>query len=122
MPQVPLDQGAGILGLGFVKAVRGIEAASKERVVIGEGMERVRRFARSIDAKWYQAWGKNFSRAMTKAERKAAWQRNKQWLLKQMKEGKEIIDIGIEDGKSTFYRLERAFIHKMKYPYYKQLH
>lgn len=81
-------------------------------------MDRVRDAARRNNAKWYQAWGKNFpkGREMTSDEFSKALARNKRWLKNKIKEGYEIIDIGIDPNRSNrspFYALEQKILKEM---------
>jgi RHS repeat-associated protein len=86
------------------------------KIVIGEGMARVKDFAKAYDAKWYQAWRKYFKKENFNLEE--SLRRNERWIRAQIKQGKEIIDIGpIGDQiTSPFYRLERQIIEELGYP------
>lgn len=98
----------------------------KRYIVIGEGMDDVKSVGRNlkangINAKWWQAWGKNFpkSRPMTKAELAAALKRNERWILKKIEQGYEFYDIGLDPTRSVrspFYELEKKLLkdHKIK--------
>jgi len=100
---------------------------TKKVIVLGEGMPRVKTAARDlkkagVDAKWYQAWGKNFpkGRAMTPAELTASKTRNARWLKQKMKEGYEIRDIGLDSlrpasERSPFYALEKQMLNDAGY-------
>ncbi|OLY65159.1 hypothetical protein BWD11_05330 [Leptospira santarosai serovar Grippotyphosa] len=109
----------------------GIEGAEKvikngKAIVIGEGMTAVKTAAKNlqsqgVDAKWYQAWGKNFpkGRDMTPKEMGAALGRNEKWLNSKMKEGYNIYDIGrnpIREIPSPFYTREKSLILEKNYP------
>ncbi|MEP7321563.1 MAG: DUF6531 domain-containing protein, partial [Saprospiraceae bacterium] len=74
-----------------------------KRIVIGEGMVRVKAAAKLNNAKWYQAWGKNFpkGRDMTPNELKAALKRNERWIKKKIEDGYEIIDIGLDPTRAN---------------------
>ena len=96
-------------------------------VVIGEGMDRVQSAARQlqsegIDAKWYQAWGKNFpsNRPMTPSEFASALARNQRWIDIKMGQGYTIYDIGVDAARegttSPFYALEQSRINFFNYP------
>lgn len=89
---------------------------SKLKIVIGEGMDRVKAFARANNAKWYQSWGKNFREEIFNLEK--SLQRNERWLRSKIKQGYEIIDIGPRGNEITspFYRLERQIIDELNYP------
>ena len=110
---------AGISAVAMVPYVGDLAKAGKygkKAIVIGEGMADVKKVARELDAKWYQAWGKNFpkDRLMTTAELEAAKARNARWIEEKIKEGYEIYDLGIDANRATrspFYELE-----KRKYP------
>ncbi|MDI7223075.1 RHS repeat-associated core domain-containing protein, partial [Leptospira santarosai] len=108
----------------------GIEGAEKvikngKAIVIGEGMTAVKTAAKNlqsqgVDAKWYQAWGKNFpkGREMTPKEMGAALGRNEKWLNSKMKEGYNIYDIGNDPKKlkpSPFYGREKSIIQEKGY-------
>jgi RHS repeat-associated protein len=85
-------------------------AGGAGKVVIGETMERVISYAQKIGADWYKARGKNA----------ANWLRNNlQWLRRQMKAGKEVVDIG-EDAlraeRSSAYAAEKALLERTGYP------
>ena len=92
-----------------------------EAIVLGEGMERIKTAVRDlqsqgVEARWYQAWGKNFPRGrlMTPAELDAAVARNERWLISKIKSGATIYDIG-RDGRpvpSDFYKAEQSILKK----------
>lgn len=106
-------------GLGPGAAHISDPAFSRPRIVIGQSMEaRVKPWGRADNAKWYQAWRKNWHPNMTHDERLAGWMRNRRWLDRQMKRGAEIFDIGPDPTKapSPFYRLERLYLRKHGYP------
>ncbi|WP_254846987.1 RHS repeat-associated core domain-containing protein [Leptospira alexanderi] len=109
----------------------GIEGADKvikngKAVVIGEGMTAVKNAAKNlqsqgVDAKWYQAWDKNFpkGREMTPKEMSSALGRNEKWLNSKMKEGYNIYDIGNDTKRlkpSPFYAHEKNMIQEKGYP------
>ncbi|GAK58228.1 hypothetical protein U27_05201 [Candidatus Vecturithrix granuli] len=95
-------------------------------VVIGEGMDSVKAVARrlraqGINAKWYQAWSKNFpkNRFMTPAELKAALARDARWMISKIKAGYDIYDIDIDVTRLTrspFYQVEKDILLQYKYP------
>jgi hypothetical protein len=73
-----------------------------------------------IDAKWYQAWSKNFptDRPMTPDEFNAALSRNQRWIQGKIDQGYDIYDIGIDPSRtnrSAFYQLEQNIISKNGY-------
>jgi len=90
-------------------------------VVLGEGMGDIKTVAKALqgkglNAKWYQAWSKNFpkNRPMTLSELAAAKARNQRWIDGKLKDGHQLIDIG-RDGRpvpSPFYALEKEAISK----------
>jgi len=94
-------------------------------IVIGEGMQAVKTTAKTlqsqgINAKWYQAWTKNFpnDRLMTPAELSAAQARNAKWLNTKINQGYKIYDIGIDVTRATrspFYQLERSILQQRSY-------
>jgi RHS repeat-associated protein len=100
----------------------------KKAIVIGENPEEVEAAARRlqaqrIDAKWYQAWKKNFppdDRLMTPDELAPALARNERWIESKIKNGYQIYDIGIDPirtkPRSPFYELEKRIIKEYKYP------
>jgi hypothetical protein len=76
-------------------------------------MERVREAARSIGAKWWQAW------KIEPWDKALALARDEAWLLRKVREGYEIIDIGIDVTRairSDFYALEREILSRVGYP------
>ena len=100
--------------------------AARKSFVIGEGMDEIKYVAKElqaqgIDAKWYQAWSKNFpsGRPMTKIELDAALKRNARVLKSKIDEGYDIYDIGIDPTRSTrspFYQLEKQILEDATYP------
>ncbi|TGK27588.1 RHS repeat-associated core domain-containing protein [Leptospira gomenensis] len=109
----------------------GIEGTEKviksgKAIVIGEGMSAVKTAAKNlqnqgVDAKWYQAWSKNFpkGREMTPKEMSNALERNEKWLNSKMKEGYKIYDIGPDLNRlksSPFYGREKSLIQEKNYP------
>ncbi len=105
--------------------------ARKTPVVIGENMERVRKYAtlrgyKTINdfvpqAEWrglqlYLGGGKAGVDAM-----KAL---NRDWIRRMIREGWKIVDIGPDPTRTTrseFYLLELEELAKVKYPYYKRV-
>ena len=85
---------------------------STKTIVIGETMDRVNSYARSIGAKWYQAWRiEPFDEAL-------ALKRNERWIRGVIRKGYRIIDIGIDTQRavrSKFYGLERRIIEELGY-------
>jgi hypothetical protein len=89
----------------------------RKRIVIGEGMESVKRAARQHNARWYQAWRKYFEPETFNLEESLA--RNERWIRQKIAEGYEILDIGIDPSRSRrspFYALEMRIIEEMNYP------
>ncbi len=89
----------------------------RKRIVIGEGMDAVKAAARQQDAKWYQAWGKNFTPEGFDLEKNLA--RNERWIRDKIRQGYEILDIGIDQDRSRrslFYELERKILDELGYP------
>jgi RHS repeat-associated protein len=104
----------------------GLKACGPKVIVVGEGMDRVKKAVRDlrkkgVDARWYQAWGKNFpaGRPMTPAEMNAALRRNKRWLKSKIKQGYGVFDIGVDPGRSNrspFYAMEKQVLSDASYP------
>lgn len=94
----------------------------EKSIVIGEGMtKRIKPAARSIGAKWYQAWSKNFPEdgvLMTDEQLEIALARNSRWFYSKINQGYKIYDIGPKglNITSPFYQLERDIIEKTGYP------
>jgi hypothetical protein len=105
---VPIVSGNFLRKVGKEAIKEGEKVA---QVVIGESMEkRVIPFAKEIGAKYYKPTSKIAENWM---------KNNKRWLLKQIKEGKEIIDIGIDSARtvrSDFYKMEKKVLQKLGYP------
>ena len=88
----------------------------KKVIVIGEGMDDIKIAAKSIDAKWYQAWGKFFGDNFDLGE---SLRRNERWIRIKIEEGYTIYDIGIDESRnmrSAFYELEQRIIKELDYP------
>ncbi len=104
----------------------GSKIASNKAIVIGEGMGDIKTVAKQlqsegINAKWYQAWNKNFpaNRPITPEELNSALSRNQRWIDSKIKQGYEIYDIGINpvnDIRSPFFAIEQSRITKFDYP------
>jgi hypothetical protein len=92
----------------------------QKSVVIGEGMATIKGAAKllqseGINAKWYQAWGKNFpkNRLMTPSELEAALKRNERWIRKKIADGYNFYDLGLDPThsvRSPFYELEKRIL------------
>ncbi len=113
-------QGASLSGLAMIPGagqasrIAQYGLKSKKVIVIGEGMDAIKKAVKElrkegINAKWYQAWSKNFpkNRRMIPKELDAALKRNKRWIKSKMKEGYNIYDIGPDGRNSPFYSLEK---------------
>lgn len=99
-----------------------VSAGSKQKsIVIGEGMYRVKPAAKSVNAKWYQAWSKNFPKdgsLLDDVALEAAKARNTRWINSKIKQGYIIYDIGPKglNIQSPFYQLEINAIKASNYP------
>jgi len=117
----------GKMGKKIVKNTSDISKAikiadkSQKTIVIGESMSRVKKATKmlqkeGIDAKWYQAWSKNFPKngvKMTSEQLSQALSRNARWLKSKIDEGYQIIDIGKDINRmerSAFFDLEQDII------------
>lgn len=103
--------------LRYADEVADVAAVLKERIVIGEGMDAVVAAAKLNDAKWYQAWKKFFDPEVFDLE--ASLARNERWIRTKIKEGYEILDIGLDplrSSRSPFYELERRILEEFDYP------
>jgi hypothetical protein len=108
--------GAAIVGtLGLTVASGGLsEGASAGegagKVMIGETMSRVRAKAAEMGADVFE----------TSAETaKAMWKENSSWLRRAMREGKDILDYGLDEARqarSKFYQAEKALLDSRNYP------
>ncbi|WP_379968021.1 hypothetical protein [Epilithonimonas sp. UC225_85] len=104
----------------IVKAELGAEKA----IVLGEGMGRIKlatKYLQSegINAKWYQAWSKNFGKNMTDFELTAAKARNSAWLNSKIDKGYKVYDIGVDvnrPNRSPFYQIEQEILKQRNYP------
>lgn len=86
---------------------------TRRRIVIGENMRRIRAAAKSIGASWYQGW------RIAPWDENLALSRNKVWMLKKIKQGYEIVDIGIDatrSFRSPFYEMEKKILREQTYP------
>lgn len=83
------------------------------RFVIGENMKRIRRAARQIQARWYQGWN------VDPWDPDIVERRNRRWIVEKMKQGCEIVDIGIDPTRnlrSRFYQMEKQILNDKGYP------
>ncbi|WP_340077910.1 RHS repeat-associated core domain-containing protein, partial [Leptobacterium sp. I13] len=114
-------------GIGAIGLIGGAVTVTvpQKAIVIGEGMSAVRSSAKGlqaqgVNAKWYQAWSKNFpkNRPMTAAELEAAIARNTRWIHSKIKDGYKIYDIGPKAKaiRSPFYQAEKDVISRLNYP------
>lgn len=98
---------AGTVG----KAATNIMSNSLRPIVIGENMvDRVIPYAKKVGAEWYKPYSKNPGNWMKNNER---------WLNKMVKQGREIIDIGIDpvrSMRSSYYEMELGLLNKLNYP------
>ena len=111
---------------GATAVAESASSTGGKAVVIGEGMGRVKDAAKAlqaegVDAKWYQAWGKNFpkDRLMTPAELNSALARNQRWITSKIKQGYQVFDIGKDVSKanrSPFYALEKQVLNTLQHP------
>jgi len=88
------------------------DIGKKAPVVIGETMKRVRDAADEVGGKWYQAW------KIDPWDFDLAMKRNERWIHDIIKEGREIIDIGLDPTRITrspFYEMEKRIIDELKY-------
>lgn len=86
---------------------------ARGRIVIGENMRRIRRAAKSIGASWYQY------RRIEPYDQDLAMKRNKAWILGKIKEGYQVVDIGIDatrSFRSPFYEMEKKTLKEREYP------
>ena len=70
-------------------------------------MKRVKAAAKEIGATYYQGW------RIDPWNEKLAMERNKAWMNRKMKEGYEIIDVGIDptrEVRSRFYEMEKDIL------------
>ena len=114
-----------VKGAGGLARLGGLGAKTNKAIVIGEGMEAIKVSAKAlqsqgVNAKWYQAWSKNFpqGRRMTPRELGANLRRNERWINSKIDQGYKIYDIGPRRNQITspFYQLEREIIKRRKYP------
>mgnify|MGYP005841946379 CR=1 FL=1 len=101
------------MGTALVKRISG----ETKKVVIGEGMAAVKDVARKHNAKWYQAWKKNFEPMVTNKPK--VLKLNEQWITTKINKGYYILDIGIDPQRrrrSEFYATEKRVIKKHDYP------
>lgn len=116
------ERGAVQIGRATARGVAegAVDAAagqSSKTVVIGETMDRVKAYARSIGAKWYQAW------KIKPYDKTLALKRNERWIRSVIRKGYKIIDRGIDKARfirSEAYALEKRIIKALKYPVVKR--
>ena len=74
--------------------------------------------ARHHDARWYQAWGKYFE--PENFDLAESLMRNERWIRQKIRDGYEILDIGLDPARTTrrspFYALEERILKEMDYP------
>lgn len=86
---------------------------ARKAIVIGENMNRVREAARAANASVYRPW------KIVPWDEAKALARNEKWIRRKMKQGCEIIDIGIDaarPNRSPFYDMERRMTGGANYP------
>ena len=105
---------------GMLLTKEGLELIGKgvERraVMLGEGMDAIKTAVRKlreegVDAKWYQAWGKNFKPENFDLEKSLL--RNERWLKSKIDADFDFYDIGIDPTRarrSAFYELEQKIL------------
>lgn len=84
-----------------------------DRIVIGENMKRIRRAAKQIQARWYQGWN------VDPWDADIVERRNRRWIVERIKQGCEIVDIGIDPTRnlrSRFYQMEKQILKDQGYP------
>jgi len=108
-------------------ALRGVEntaevVGSKPPIVIGENMTRVREYANQIGGHAYRPWRND------PFDFDLALQRNERWIKDQMRQGREIVDIGPDFARradtgrrSPFYELERRLLRERNYERYRRV-
>jgi RHS repeat-associated protein len=87
--------------------------AKPKTIVVGENMERIRSAARANNARWYQAW------EMDPFDKSVVMKRNRRWIRNKIREGYDVIDIGIDPSRPTrsdFYAMEKQEINHAGYP------
>ena len=85
----------------------------RKRVVIGENMKRLKAAAKVVGASWYQGW------RIESWDENLVMQRNLAWIRQKIKQGYEIIDIGIDptrNVRSRFYQMEKQLLAEAGYP------
>jgi hypothetical protein len=96
----PFEQGAGVIGLGVVKV---------GKIVIGETGTRVAKKALKIGANYYKP-----TKEVLEIGIKKAMSNNYQWLRRKVKQGYEIINIGLdrkrEGTRGIFYQAEKKWL------------
>ena len=86
---------------------------ARKRVVIGENMKRLNAAAKVVGARWYQGW------RVVPWDEDLVMRRNEAWIRQKIKQGYEIIDIGIDptrSRRSKFYEMEKRIIKEANYP------
>jgi len=85
------------------------EGVGRKPIIVGENMKRVKQYAKENDGHAYKPW-KN----KDPFDYELGMKRNKQWINKQIKDGREVIDIGPDFKRrkakgynSDFYEMER---------------
>jgi RHS repeat-associated protein len=84
---------------------------STGRIVIGETGKRVARYAEQV--------GADFFKPSEGAALRQTYEENMRWLRTALREGKEVLDIGVDPARELrgwFYRLEKELIERRGYP------
>lgn len=105
-----------VASLGAGALERRAAVAATEKIVIGETMTRVRSAATSAGAGTFETTARTARQMYTE---------NMSWLRKGMRDGKQIIDIGMDANRavrSPWYRLEKELIERRGYPVTKVSH
>jgi hypothetical protein len=102
-----------LAGVGPGTPPKGFESSESKpkKIVIGENMsERVIPFAERIGADYYKPRATNKDNFI---------RNNKKWIQTQMRQGKEIVDLGVDPQRSVrspYYEMEVGAIKKRSYP------
>ena len=99
------------------EVVTAASGVTQKRIVIGEGMDAIKTAARNHEAKWYQAWSKNFEKENFDLAQSLS--RDERWIRDKVKQGYEVLSIGLDplrSMRSEFYALEMRILKELKYP------
>jgi RHS repeat-associated protein len=99
---------------GMARGARSLcaaRAASRPPIIIGENMQRVKAYAEKVGGQAYRPW------RMDPWNPATAMRRNARWIRQQIRQGREIVDIGPDFGRrsatghvSDFYQMERRSV------------